>query len=104
MEQSKPKNMTDDRDISPPLVLVFDEHRPPYYVSSTLEDYLASVNYDEDVIFFDGGEAHTAYKRVDRKVKPVPAVFPEEVSFFESQHKAQPYCPPKKRRRKKKQE
>ena len=43
-----------------------------------MEDYLASVDYDEDVIFFDGGEAYTAYKRVDRKIKPVPAVFPED--------------------------
>ena len=74
MEESS-RNKCDN---SHPLVLIFDEDRAPYYVSSTLEDYLTTVENDEDVIFFDGGEAHTAYKRVDRKVKPVPAVFPEE--------------------------
>ena len=60
------------------MVLVFDDDNPPVYLSATLEEYLATVDDDEDVIFFEGAEAHTAYKRVDRKVKPVPAVFPEE--------------------------
>ena len=67
-----------DDDQNPPSLLVFDEDCEPFYMSTTLEEYLATVDNDEDVIFFDGGEALAAYKRVDRKVKPVPGVFPED--------------------------
>ena len=64
---------------NPPSLLVVDEDADgPYFLTSDVEDYLATIDNDEDVIFFEGAEAHTAYKRVDRKVKPVPAVFPEE--------------------------
>ena len=62
----------------PPALLIFEDDRMPYLISSTVDDYLTSVDYDEDIIFFDGGSALTAYKRVDKKVKPVPAVFPED--------------------------
>ena len=67
---------------SPPIFLVVEEDYPPYYIYDGLQDYLARVEYDEDVIFFNEGEAYTAYKRVDRKVKPVPAVFPEEAKVI----------------------
>ncbi len=33
---------------------------------------------DEDIICFCEGKVYGAYKRVDKKIKPIPAVFPEE--------------------------
>ena len=67
---------------SPPIFLVVEEDYPPYYIYDGLQDYLARVEYNEDVIFFNEGEAYTAYKHVDHKVKPVPAVFPEEAKVI----------------------
>lgn len=59
-----------------PTFMIIEPYRAPYTTTDDLATFLSSVQDDEDVIFFDGGEAYTAYKRVDRKVKPVPAVFP----------------------------
>ena len=33
---------------------------------------------DDDTILDMSAQVHTAYKHVDRKVKPVPGVFPED--------------------------
>ena len=41
-------------------------------------EYPEDDSDDEDIISFCVGKAYTAYKRVDKKVKPVPAVFPED--------------------------
>ena len=104
-----------DDDQNPPSLLVLDEDCEPFYMSTTLEEYLATVDDDEDVIFFDGtntysacrrlpstsaaAETYTAYKRVDRKVKPVPAVFPEDAkvihTFPENPLKSLPPLPMK---------
>ena len=55
-----------------------------------MDDAVSDVDDDEVIICVDGGKVHSAwkkpnvpnsytmYKRVDRKVKPVPAVFPED--------------------------
>ena len=63
-----------DMKTHPATLLILNESNPPYFVSSILEDFLCTVENDEDVIFFDGGEACTAYKRVDCRVKPVVSV------------------------------
>ena len=39
----------------------------------------AQEDSDEDIIFFGGAETYGAYKRVDKKIRPVPGVIPEEV-------------------------
>ena len=64
----------------------------PLYYTTAMDDAVLDIEDDEDIIFIDGGEVYSAfkyksaspalvytmYKRVDRKVKPVPAVFPED--------------------------
>ena len=37
---------------------------------------------DDDTILDMSAQVHTAYKHVDRKVKPVPGVFPEDASVI----------------------
>lgn len=69
------------------------EIHEPLRISSTFLHSLMNESDDEAVIFFNGDrvctahkdpshasnlEAYTAYKRADRKIKPVPAVFPED--------------------------
>lgn len=57
-----------------------------FWVTSEMDDELQDLADDEDIVFcLEGGEivsaakpkSLTMYKRVDRKIKPVPAVFPE---------------------------
>ena len=62
----------------------------PLLYTVAMEDFLATLEDDDDIICMDGEElfaackpmhlpeVFAAYKRVDRKVKPVPAVFPED--------------------------
>lgn len=47
------------------------DNHPLYCIRTQLED-------DDDTIIDMSAQVHTAYKRVDRKVKPVPGVFPED--------------------------
>ena len=76
-------------------VLSEDHKYPPFEIPPFFE----IEEDDEDIICFDGVEAYaayriqhleeasevyTAYKRVDRKVKPVPAVFPKDTKVTRS--------------------
>ena len=67
----------------------FHPHPASLFLTPQMERDLTEGQDDEAIIFMDGGTIHsawkaykaqtfTAYKRVDRKVKPVPAVFPED--------------------------
>lgn len=77
-----------------------DDDEAPLYLTTSMHEAFADLDDDEVVICIDGEEVHSAwkrnvsqnsttteppnadsftmYKRVDRKVKPVPAVFPED--------------------------
>lgn len=77
----------------------FDDDECPLYFTTEMQAAFADLEDDKVVICIDGEEVHSAwkrntprtytstgtstdsftmYKRVDRKVKPVPAVFPED--------------------------
>ena len=56
----------------PPTLDVVDPLCLPVWLEPIIEDS------DEDIIFFGGVKVYGAYKRVDKKVKPVPASIPEE--------------------------
>ncbi|GJF00554.1 hypothetical protein PsYK624_168470 [Phanerochaete sordida] len=69
--------------------IVWDDIEPILFTSD-MEKFMEGLDDDDTIITFDGSnvfsskqpmsapEVLTAYKRVDRKVKPVPAVFPED--------------------------
>ena len=85
----------------------------PVHFTTDMDAYLDNLDDTDTVMVYDGEKLHaltkpgsaadvlTAYKRVDRKVKPVPAVFPEEArvtrQFPEDPLKSLPEltpCPP----------
>ena len=63
---------------------------PPIFFTVPMEEFLEDLDEEDTVLCMDGEnifsafkpmylpEVLTAYKRVDRKVKPVPAVYPED--------------------------
>lgn len=63
-----------DTNSRPPtrIILAASFESLPVFLSPEMEDH------DEDIISFGGPQAYTAYKRVDKKIKPVPATIPEE--------------------------
>ena len=52
-------------------------HNPNMETYEPLKCIYAQLEDDDDYVFEMSKDVHTAYKRVDQKVKPVPGVFPE---------------------------
>ena len=56
--------------------LLADNSGEPVYLSDDQEEN------DEDIIIFGGAESYTAYKRVDKKIRPVPGTIPENIKVI----------------------
>jgi hypothetical protein len=48
------------------------------FAAAPVLSYANTEDNDEDIIIFSGAEVYGVYKRVDKKVKPVSGMFPEE--------------------------
>ncbi|KAK7688134.1 hypothetical protein QCA50_008504 [Cerrena zonata] len=59
-----------------------DTHVQPDVIMGTEQDLpfciLTQLEVDDDYVFEMASDVLTAYKRADKKVRPVPGVFPEE--------------------------